>query len=167
MWLLSFDGYSITTIDRWMEQFGSQFSWPSVTEQPTQVAPIHPQWCVPTNPPSELEASWIIDVFKAGSIALIRQFTLLLRRVWNAATIPSRWSESFLFSWKVTKVNFEAVRGISRNPIACKLLSIIILHIVSTAPEEQTHGEQAGFHRPTVVVVIDICDAFDSVDRNG
>ncbi|MBM6549358.1 reverse transcriptase family protein, partial [Streptococcus dysgalactiae subsp. equisimilis] len=192
-------------LDRWAEHFRDQFSWTTSTTDMGNVA-TNATFEVDISPPSEREVNRELgylkrnkaagpdglfpSVFKDGGPALVTELTGLLRTVWDRSEIPKDWCESVIIPIykKGDRSSCENHRGISLVSIASKLLAGIILRRLSSAREQTTRENQAGFRpgrgcvdhiftlrqilehrhtfrRPTISVFLDLKAAFDSVDR--
>ncbi|CAH8442995.1 unnamed protein product [Dicrocoelium dendriticum] len=129
-------------------------------------------------------------LFKFGGSALVEALHELLVKLWEHQTVPTDWSRSVIVPIFKGGSRSECGNhgGISLISIASKLLASIILHRLTGARESQIREGQAGFRRgrgcidhiftlrqslehrhtywrPTVVLFLDIKEAFDSVGR--
>ena len=122
----------------------------------------------------------------------INLLTNLFENIWLSESVPLNWGESTVIPIfrKGKKTLCDNHRGISLTPVITKLLASIILHRLIPARENYIREQQAGvrpgrgciehmftlrqhlerrntFHRPTIVMFLDLKAAFDSVDREA
>ncbi|CAI2733768.1 unnamed protein product [Schistosoma spindalis] len=131
-----------------------------------------------------------LTLFKDSCDFLVKELTTLFRKVWELESVPTSWNEStvvHIFK-KGSRRCCNNYQGISLLPIASKLLASVILRRLFKTRERLAREEQAGFrsgrgcidhifilrqilehrhtyHKPTIVVFLDIRVAFDSLDR--
>ena len=131
-------------------------------------------------------------LFKNEKSNFINLLTNLFERIWWSESAPLNWGESTVipFFKKGKKTFCDNHRGISLTSVITKLLALIILHRHTPARENYIREQQAGFrpgrgcidhiftlrqhlehrntfHRPTIVMFLDLKAAFDSVDREA
>ena len=120
-----------------------------------------------------------------GGCALVQELHALFCNIWTEEKVPTVWTESIItpIFKKGRRDVCENHRGISLISVAPKLMSMILLRRLNGKREEQA-GFRSGrgcvdqiftlrqllehrhsYHRPTIVVFLDIRAAFDSVDR--
>ncbi|CAH8446046.1 unnamed protein product, partial [Dicrocoelium dendriticum] len=149
-------------MDRWAEQFHSQFNWhpPSISTCSTSCCP---PWLVPLNPPSEAEVCLEIrrlkrfkaavsdglppERFKYGGVAIVNHLTSLFAKIWHEVRVPSSWGESVIVPIfkKVARTSCVHHRWISLISVASELLASILLRRLSPTRESYYREKQAGF----------------------
>ena len=89
------------------------------------------------------------ELNKAGGKTISREIHKLIISVWNKEDLPGEWRESITVPIykKGDKTDCNNYRGISLFPITYKILSIILLSMLTAYAEEIIGGHQCGFRR--------------------
>ncbi|KER32506.1 hypothetical protein T265_01386 [Opisthorchis viverrini] len=149
-------------LDRWIQYFEQQFSWPPATPN-QEIRPSTGRWTVNMEPPSVSEVSECISLlkrhraagpddlppalFKDGGGFLNQCLSSLFGFIWEKETVPDNWGESIVVPIfkEGTRSECSNHRGVSLTSVVTRLLASLILRRLMAAREVLTRENRAGF----------------------